>query len=47
METIENSDFAIERRGDEPYSENRYFCSAPVSTPKHIRILEMLERELG
>jgi hypothetical protein len=47
LENIENSDFALERRGDEPYSENRYACSAPVSTSEHIRILEAMERELA
>jgi hypothetical protein len=46
METIENSDFIVERRAGEPYSENRYFCAAPVSTSAHIRILEKFEKEL-
>lgn len=44
VEAIENSDFTIERRANEPYEANRYFCSAPVRTSEHIRILETIER---
>jgi hypothetical protein len=47
LETIEKTDFLIERRASEPYSQNRYFCSAPTTTKEHIRILETLERELS
>ncbi len=41
--TLEESDFVIERRASEPYSENRYYCSAPVSSPDHLKILEAVE----
>ena len=48
LETIDKSDFVIERRAGSPFSENRYFCSAPTTTIEHIRILsEVLERELA
>jgi hypothetical protein len=47
LETIEKTDFLIERRASEPYSQNHYFCSAPTTTKEHIRILETLERELS
>jgi hypothetical protein len=47
FEMIEGSDFVIERRAGEPYSENRYYCAAPTSTTEHIRILEVLEQELS
>jgi len=47
FETVQRSDFVIERRAGEPYSANRYFCTAPTSTKEHIRILEVLERKLS
>jgi hypothetical protein len=40
---VEQADFLIERRADMPYEANRYFCSAPLSTTDHIRLLEGLE----
>jgi hypothetical protein len=45
--TIERSDFLLERLGTEPYEKNRYFCGAPTGTSEHIRILELIERELA
>jgi hypothetical protein len=47
LDAIENGDFVMERRHGAPYAQNRYFCSAPVRTKEHIRILETLEREFG
>lgn len=47
IEEIENSDFVIERRSAEPYSRNRYFCSAPVKTSRLIALLQDIERALG
>jgi hypothetical protein len=41
------SDFVIERRANEPVSANRFFCSAPVSTSEHVRILERFEQIAG
>jgi hypothetical protein len=40
---IENTDFIIERRAGRPFEENRYFCSAPMATEDHIRMLERIE----
>ena len=45
-EIIERSDFTIERRGGEPYERNRFFSSAPVRTPDHVRILELIETSI-
>ena len=44
VEELENSDFIIERRGGEPYSRNRYFCSAPMKTKAHVELLQKIER---
>jgi hypothetical protein len=40
---IERADFVIERRAGRPLEENRYFCTAPMATEDHIRILERIE----
>jgi hypothetical protein len=37
LDLLEASDFVIERRAAEPYSENRYFCSAPMRTQTILR----------
>jgi hypothetical protein len=37
------SDFNIERRQNVPYSQNRYFCSAPLPTDIHLNLLQKLE----
>jgi hypothetical protein len=47
LEIIERTDFIIERRAGAAYEDNRYFCTAPLKTAEHIRILELLERELS
>jgi hypothetical protein len=44
IEIIEAAEYAIERRAGVPISENRYFCSAPLSTAEHIRTLEEIEK---
>jgi hypothetical protein len=35
--------FAIERRTNEPYESNRFFCQAPLRTDDHIKLLENIE----
>jgi hypothetical protein len=47
FELVGKSDFLIERRSGADYSQNRYACSAPLTTAEHVRVLEVLERELG
>jgi hypothetical protein len=46
-EAIEKLDFALERRLNQPFSENRYFSSAPMATQQLFRTLERIERELS
>jgi hypothetical protein len=43
LDDIYNSDFLIERRAGEAYEDNRYFCSAPLRTSEHARVLELIE----
>jgi len=38
--------FTIERRADIPYSENKYFSSAPIHTDEHLALLEEFEAAL-
>lgn len=38
--------FSIERRIDVPDTENKYFCSAPLTTGEHIALLEKFEKAL-
>jgi hypothetical protein len=40
---IETADFLIERRQGAAYDQNRYFCSAPMSTSDHFRVLQLIE----
>ena len=40
---VEGADFLIERRQGSQYDRNRYFCSAPMSTTDHVRVLEQIE----
>lgn len=35
--------FSIQRRGDTPISENKYFSEAPLPTDVHIKLLEQFE----
>jgi hypothetical protein len=44
MEAIETADFIMERRAGEPYGENRYFSSAPLTTSDHLTLLEAFEQ---
>jgi len=39
--------FSLERREQVPFSDNKYFSTAPISTQDHIAILEELERALS
>jgi hypothetical protein len=43
MDDLPNADFAIERRAGEPYSSNRFFCTAPMRTEAHVRVLGLIE----
>lgn len=47
LESIERSDFTIQRRAGAPYSSNRYFCSGPFKTTELIHILEQIEAALS
>jgi hypothetical protein len=38
------ADFAIERRANAPYEQNRFWCSGPLKTQELIDFLEKLER---
>jgi hypothetical protein len=39
--------FIIERRPGVPYSQERYFCSAPMQTRAHLALLDQIERSLS
>jgi hypothetical protein len=47
IEALERSDFLLERRAGTPYETNRYFSVAPLKTADHIKLLELIERDLG
>ena len=47
IEALEHSDFLLERRAGAPYEANRYFSVAPIKTADHIKLLELIERELS
>jgi len=40
------SSFIIERRINHPYSENRFFSTAPLQTGEHMSVLERIEKIL-
>jgi hypothetical protein len=40
---VEKADFTIERRAGQPFSGNRFYCTAPMRTADHIRVLEQIE----
>jgi len=46
IDQIERSDFLLERRAGASYQQNRYYSGAPMKTADHIRLLEIIEREL-
>jgi hypothetical protein len=39
--------FAIERRVGAPFSENKFFSQAPLTTADHLAVLKQLEKSLG
>lgn len=41
---IERGSFTIERRVNEPFSSNRYFCTGPISSSNLIMALENMEK---
>jgi len=43
LDAADRVDFILERRSQEPYSRNRYFSSAPLTTEQHISLLNKLE----
>jgi hypothetical protein len=43
---LRNTQFFIERRLQVPYSTNRYWSGAPLTTGQHTKFLEALETEL-
>jgi hypothetical protein len=43
IDMIEKMEFSIERRVNYPFSTNRYYCVAPMSTPDHIECLNEIE----
>jgi hypothetical protein len=38
--------FSIQRRENTPFSEGKYFSSAPLPTDIHIKLLEKFEKSL-
>ncbi len=40
------SQFSVERRAETPYSENKYFSTAPLPTEEHIELLQSLEADM-
>jgi hypothetical protein len=43
IDDLPNGDFTIERRAGEPYSSNRFYCTAPMRTEEHVRVLGLIE----
>lgn len=41
-----NAPFTIQRRGETPFSENKYFSEAPLPTDIHIALLERFEEDV-
>jgi hypothetical protein len=39
--------FTLERRAEVPFSDNKYFSTAPLSTQDHISTLQEIEKALG
>lgn len=46
FDNLEWGHFLIERRAESPYSKNRFYCSAPMTTSAHYSTLEAIERAL-
>jgi hypothetical protein len=43
LDNLEDAEFVIERRAGSPFSDNRYFTVAPVTTETHLKILASIE----
>jgi hypothetical protein len=43
---VEQADFLIERRVSNPMEPRRYYCSAPIKTEDHLRLMEEIEHIL-
>lgn len=41
------TDYSIDRRGGVSYSEDRFFCGAPLQTKQHVEFLESFEKILA
>jgi hypothetical protein len=41
------TDYVIERRAGEPYTSNRFFCSAPLPTSEAVSVFEMVEKSFA
>jgi len=41
------SSFTVERQINQPYASNRFFCTAPLHTEDHIRLLEEMEARIA
>ncbi len=43
--TLEQNDFIIERRVQEPFESNRFYCSAPMKRLRdHVKVLQQIEK---
>jgi hypothetical protein len=40
------SDFSIQRRAESPFSDNKYFSQAPISTNEHLNLLQQFETDI-
>ena len=38
--------FIIERRPNTPFDRERYFCSAPLQTEEHVKVLKQIEKNI-
>jgi hypothetical protein len=44
LDAVDRMDFIIERRANHPFSENRYYAAAPISTEKLFGLLGEIEK---
>jgi hypothetical protein len=47
VESMDKADFILQRRANEPYSANRYFCSAPLKTSDLVRVMKTIDAAIG
>lgn len=47
LQDLGKADFIIERRAGSPYSANRFFCAAPLSTSEHFEVLTKIDQALA